>query len=264
MLLKPIEEPAQGVLWILVARDAARLSASIVSRCITVEFRTPSDEVVVERLRQRAEAGGITVEEGGIEMLAQAAHGSVLLAVDDLAELADAFGKNVRLRHIRCLVDGIRTPFWIRTRNFVAASLVRKFPWAHRESQFELERGVPPLELVNRVLYLVHLIEIADRGGEDDLRAAMKAGRHYAQEARDVLDLVDGARSLLPQAHEDLMSDWRDECMKCLSLCGQMKNDYVMDYLWARLARRIDSIETRKKDGTREEAGAGGSDIGDL
>ena len=79
-LLKTIEEPADGVFFILLTDEITPLLATIVSRCMVVNFVPLADEVIVAELTDN----GISRETA--EFAARAAHGSLsrarLLATD--------------------------------------------------------------------------------------------------------------------------------------------------------------------------------------
>jgi len=70
-LLKLLEEPPEGTLWILLAEKREALPETIRSRCQTVAFNPLSEEAVAEILVER----GMTLEEA--QKLAQVSEGSV-------------------------------------------------------------------------------------------------------------------------------------------------------------------------------------------
>jgi DNA polymerase III subunit delta' len=53
-LLKTLEEPPENVLFLLVSHQAAKLPATVQSRCQRLNFSTPSDEVSMNWLKEQA------------------------------------------------------------------------------------------------------------------------------------------------------------------------------------------------------------------
>jgi DNA polymerase-3 subunit gamma/tau len=76
-LLKTLEEPPPGVLFIMATTETHKVPATILSRCQQFEFRTISAAKIGERLRLIADAEKIEVTEEALREVARAGEGSM-------------------------------------------------------------------------------------------------------------------------------------------------------------------------------------------
>lgn len=76
-LLKVLEEPPPYLVFILASTDKQKFPATILSRCLQVDFRPIPSEVIVARLQTIAEAEGFSLASGAAEAIARAAEGSL-------------------------------------------------------------------------------------------------------------------------------------------------------------------------------------------
>jgi len=76
-LLKTLEEPPPGVIFILATTDAHKIPPTILSRCQRHDFRKLGQGEIEERLREIAREEGATVAEGAMKAIARAAEGSL-------------------------------------------------------------------------------------------------------------------------------------------------------------------------------------------
>ena len=80
-LLKTLEEPPSYVVFILATTELHELPATIISRCQRFEFRRMSVDVLTSRLEKIAEAEGIDIERGALQILAKQAQGGMRDAI---------------------------------------------------------------------------------------------------------------------------------------------------------------------------------------
>lgn len=92
-LLKTLEEPPAHVVFILATTEAAKIPATIVSRCQRFRFRPVPVDVLKERLTDIAKREKIKAEPEALELLARAAGGALRDAVG-LLDQAQAFGES--------------------------------------------------------------------------------------------------------------------------------------------------------------------------
>ena len=85
--LKTLEEPPPHAVFILATTDPGDLKSTIRSRCQRYDFRRVEVKVLVARLRQIAEAEGITIDDDALRLLAREATGSVRDAVNLLDQV---------------------------------------------------------------------------------------------------------------------------------------------------------------------------------
>ncbi|MDE2060485.1 MAG: DNA polymerase III subunit gamma/tau [candidate division NC10 bacterium] len=76
-LLKTLEEPPPGVIFILATTHAHKIPSTILSRCQRHDFRRLGQEEILPRLQQIACEEGATVSEGAMKAIARAAEGSL-------------------------------------------------------------------------------------------------------------------------------------------------------------------------------------------
>ena len=76
-LLKILEEPPAHVVFILASTEKDKFPATILSRCLQVDFRPIPSELVVARLVQVAEKEGFQLTKGAAQLVARATEGSL-------------------------------------------------------------------------------------------------------------------------------------------------------------------------------------------
>lgn len=76
-LLKTLEEPPENVVFILATTEPQKLPATILSRCMRLDFRRVSEEIIAENMRKICEARDIGAESAALALIAVNADGSV-------------------------------------------------------------------------------------------------------------------------------------------------------------------------------------------
>lgn len=76
-LLKTLEEPPEHVVFILATTEPQKVPATILSRCMKLDFRRVSEKLLVENMRAICEKKGIEAEQGTLSLIAVSADGSV-------------------------------------------------------------------------------------------------------------------------------------------------------------------------------------------
>jgi DNA polymerase-3 subunit gamma/tau len=93
-LLKILEEPPAKVVFILASTEKQKFPATILSRCLQVDFRPIPTELIVARLVQVAATEAFTLTPGASQLVARAAEGSLRDALS-LLDRVRAFGAGV-------------------------------------------------------------------------------------------------------------------------------------------------------------------------
>lgn len=75
-LLKILEEPPKHVMFILCTTEAAKVPATIISRCVRINFSKANEEELVRALLRASVGEGLEIEEGALAALAKAVDGS--------------------------------------------------------------------------------------------------------------------------------------------------------------------------------------------
>ncbi len=76
-LLKTLEEPPAHIVFILATTEVHKLPATILSRCQRFDFHRIESSVIEERLKFVAEKEGLTLTDGGANLIAAAADGGM-------------------------------------------------------------------------------------------------------------------------------------------------------------------------------------------
>ena len=76
-LLKTLEEPPENVMFILCTTEPEQLPATILSRCMRMDFRRVSESEIAGRMKKICEDRGVMAEDSGLRLIAGMADGSV-------------------------------------------------------------------------------------------------------------------------------------------------------------------------------------------
>ncbi len=86
-LLKVLEEPPPGIIWVLLTTEPRRILETVYSRCMRFHFKRIAEADIVARLQHVAQAENLTVEPGLITLIAQHAQGGMRDAVMTLDQV---------------------------------------------------------------------------------------------------------------------------------------------------------------------------------
>ena len=76
-LLKTLEEPPENVMFIMATTEPQNLPATILSRCLRLDFKRVPQKLLMEGMRRICEEKGVTLTESALKLLANCADGSV-------------------------------------------------------------------------------------------------------------------------------------------------------------------------------------------
>lgn len=76
-LLKTLEEPPEYVMFILATTEPQKLPATILSRCMRLDFKRVPEEILASGMAEICRQKGIDVTEGALRLIAANADGSV-------------------------------------------------------------------------------------------------------------------------------------------------------------------------------------------
>lgn len=94
-MLKTLEEPPAHVIFILATTEAAKIPATITSRCQRFDFHRINAEALVERLSKVAKAEGIEIEQDVLYTIARHADGGLRDAESMLGQLIGVGEKKI-------------------------------------------------------------------------------------------------------------------------------------------------------------------------
>jgi DNA polymerase-3 subunit gamma/tau len=108
-LLKIVEEPPPGLVFIFATTEIEAVPATILSRCQEYHFRRVPAPEVVAHLRRLSAAEGITASDTALRLIARAGEGSVRDAVALLDQLATFGSGKIAEEEAARLVGGLDT-----------------------------------------------------------------------------------------------------------------------------------------------------------
>jgi DNA polymerase III subunit gamma/tau len=99
-LLKTIEEPPPGVVFMMATTEEQKVPETISSRCQLFEFRTIATAKIAERLRQIADADGISISDEAIREIARAGDGSMRDAQSAFDQVISFAGEKIKTEDV--------------------------------------------------------------------------------------------------------------------------------------------------------------------
>ena len=100
-LLKTLEEPPPHVVFVLATTEAAKVPATIASRCQRFKFRPVPVDLLVQHLASLAQKEGLKADPAALQVLARNAEGSLRDAVSLLDQCRSAGGAQVTEELVR-------------------------------------------------------------------------------------------------------------------------------------------------------------------
>jgi DNA polymerase-3 subunit gamma/tau len=94
-LLKTLEEPPPGTIFIFATTEFHKVPATIVSRCQHFEFKKVSHKDIVNHLNDLAKKEGLTISAFGLGLIADASDGSIRDAQSLLDQAVAFCGENI-------------------------------------------------------------------------------------------------------------------------------------------------------------------------
>ena len=99
-LLKTIEEPPPGVVFIMATTDEHKVPETITSRCQLFEFRTIATSKIAERLKLVAKAEKISISDDAIREIARAGDGSMRDAQSAFDQVISFAGDKIKTEDV--------------------------------------------------------------------------------------------------------------------------------------------------------------------
>jgi DNA polymerase-3 subunit gamma/tau len=99
-LLKTLEEPPPGIVFIMATTELHKVPDTILSRCQQFEFRTIATQKIMERLRLIAEAEKIKVADDALREIARAGEGSMRDAQSAFDQVISFSGTKIKAEDV--------------------------------------------------------------------------------------------------------------------------------------------------------------------
>lgn len=94
-LLKTLEEPPENVMFILATTEPQKLPATILSRCLKLDFRRVPETVLKTGMKGICQTMGISIDDGALALVAANADGSVRDGLSILDQCLSAGSKEI-------------------------------------------------------------------------------------------------------------------------------------------------------------------------
>ncbi|MEE8337436.1 MAG: DNA polymerase III subunit gamma/tau [Dehalococcoidia bacterium] len=168
-LLKTLEEPPPHVIFVLATTEPHKLPPTILSRCQRFDFRRISLEATVQRLRTVAEGEGLTVADGGFELIAREATGSLRDAVNLLDQMVAYHGSELTIEALR---SGLGLVVDDRAATLAAAAVHRDLAAGLGALAAARDDGVEIRAFVRQTVTSLRHVLLLKAGAGDDLGLA--------------------------------------------------------------------------------------------
>ena len=178
-LLKTLEEPAEGVKFVLATTEVNKVPVTVLSRCQRFDLRRIPAEKLADHFARVLEAEGVTAEPEALGLIARAAEGSArdgLSILDQAIAHADMDGGAVSAAAVRDML-GLSDRGAIR--DLMALILAGDGVGALGALRRQYDLGVDPLGVLRGLLETVHASTLVKLG------AAPEPGQ--ASEEREAL-----------------------------------------------------------------------------
>src|SRR5699024_2547531 len=106
-LLKTLEEPPPHVVFILATTEAHKIPLTIISRCQRFDFKSISNRVIIERLKEIMDFEDITVSEEALEAVALAAEGGMRDALSILDQAIAYSEGEIEIEDVLTVTGGV-------------------------------------------------------------------------------------------------------------------------------------------------------------
>ncbi|MEG3177568.1 DNA polymerase III subunit gamma/tau [Sphingomonas sp. RB3P16] len=178
-LLKTLEEPAEGVKFVLATTEVNKVPVTVLSRCQRFDLRRIPAEKLAEHFARVSKAEGVEAEPEALGLIARAAEGSArdgLSILDQAIAHADMEGGAVSAAAVRDML-GLSDRGAIR--DLMALLLASDGVGALAALRRQYDLGVDPLGVLRGLLETVHATTLVKLG------ATQEAGQ--ATEEREAL-----------------------------------------------------------------------------
>ncbi len=120
-LLKLLEEPPEGVIFILATTETHKVPATILSRCQRIDFRRITADDIASRIVYVAREEGIIIEEGAAHLIARSADGALRDALS-LLDQCSAISDSITEESVYTLLGLTEKNFLYRTVRSIATN----------------------------------------------------------------------------------------------------------------------------------------------
>ena len=262
-LLKTLEEPPAHVVFILATTEPHKLPATVLSRCQRFDFRRIPGGVMVERMKAICSQMKVTVEEGGLSVIARWAEGGMRDALSLLDQCMGLCGDRITKDDILNVLGTADQSFLFQAVDAVLSGdvegILRCIDWLVEDGKDlnaflrELLQHLRDLLVVKFCKDPDKLLDVEDSTLERLREQAKKAGEARLIRSLDLLAPLESElrRSTQPRILLELAA---------VKLCRPQEEDSLVA-----LTDRIEVLERQVREGiSRQASGSGESGLPDA
>ena len=138
-LLKTLEEPPSHVIFILATTEVHKFPETILSRCQRFDFTRLAIPKIMQRLEQIAKLEKVKVENGALEIIAQASEGSMRDAESLLGQVIALEDKKITAEEVEFILGAVSNK---EVAEFIDLVIQRKYPKVLEKTAKLSEAGV--------------------------------------------------------------------------------------------------------------------------
>lgn len=114
-LLKTLEEPPEYAMFILATTEIYKLPETIISRCVTFNFKTLSEDELIDMLKYCARNENIDIDDESLKLVYRKSTGSARDSLSILEQLKTTYtNKNIGIRETQIALGMIPSDYFIK------------------------------------------------------------------------------------------------------------------------------------------------------
>ena len=173
-LLKTLEEPPEHVVFIFATTDPEKIPKTVLSRCLQLNLKTVSHDVLQEHLKSIVTKEAISNDEEALALIADSANGSVRDALTLLDQSIAHGAGSINLDEVKSLLGTIDQSFLFAMMHAViAGDGEQTFHQLDAIAQLNPEYDII-LQNVISILHKVSLEQILNNGTSDEIKELAK------------------------------------------------------------------------------------------
>ena len=156
-LLKTLEEPPPHVIFIFATTEIRKIPVTILSRCMRFDLARVEPEVLVAHVGSICSKEGFTFEEGALQVIADAAEGSVRdsLSILDQAMALVGDGNKIDEQTIRQMLGLVG---WQQIFGLLEPLFAGNISQALEKARTLYQAGADPIQVLEDMLEIAHLL----------------------------------------------------------------------------------------------------------
>lgn len=262
-LLKTLEEPPSYIIFVLATTEVQSILPTIVSRCQRFDFKRISIETITDRLKELADAEGITIEEKALRYIAKSADGGMrdALSMMDMC-VSYYYGKEITYDKVLEVLGAVDTEVFSELLRFVIFGNVKESIRIIEDVVFE---GRDLTQFVNDFSWYIRnlmLVKTSDDDIEEVLDITSESYKRMRKEADAIeLDVIMRYLRVFSALSSDIKYSTQKRITLEMALIRLCKPG--MENTTDSLTDRVRQLEEKIESGVFVQGSADASDTGD-